>query len=131
MEATRLADSFQQPDLGWFFFRSTGRVNRTAFLLGGLLIAVFQSLPLYRMTLVPPDSQAYQTWASVFVLLFFVSLWSNVVLGIKRLHDMDKPGIAAISLFVPIVSILAFVVLCIFPGTSGPNSYGSRTNAPR
>ncbi|TGQ03192.1 DUF805 domain-containing protein, partial [Mesorhizobium sp. M00.F.Ca.ET.217.01.1.1] len=33
-------------------------------------------------------------------------------------------------LFVPVVSIVAFLVLCLFPGQPGPNRYGRRTNEP-
>jgi uncharacterized membrane protein YhaH (DUF805 family) len=67
---------------------------------------------------------------SIFYTAFVATLWPNVVLTIKRLHDLDKPGILAIVLFVPIVSIVAFLVLCLFPGRPGPNRYGGRTNAP-
>lgn len=122
-------NSPQRPiDYLWFFFSPKGRVNRQAFLLGGLFFAVIQAYPLYRLTLVPQTSPEGEFWAGAFGLVFVVTIWSNVVLGIKRLHDIDKPGIAAVSLFVPIVSIIAFVVLCILPGSPGPNTYGQRTN---
>jgi uncharacterized membrane protein YhaH (DUF805 family) len=65
-------------------------------------------------------------WAVV-----LVSIWSNVALGVKRLHDLDRPGIIAASLFIPVISIIAFLVLCIFPGTPGPNRYGAATNQPK
>ncbi len=117
-------------DWVWFFFRIKGRVSRQTFFLGGLLLAVFQAFPLYRFSLVPQDSSQAQAWASVFFLVGIATLWSNVALGVKRLHDIDKPGLAAISLFVPIVQLIAFLVLCFFPGTRGPNTYGERTNAP-
>ncbi|TGS22214.1 DUF805 domain-containing protein, partial [Mesorhizobium sp. M2D.F.Ca.ET.185.01.1.1] len=83
-----------------------------------------------RFTLVPEGSAESNMWSFVFFLTFLASLWSNIALAVKRLHDLDKPGIAALILFVPVVSIVAFLVLCLFPGQAGPNRYGRRTNEP-
>ncbi|MDG4884777.1 DUF805 domain-containing protein [Mesorhizobium sp. WSM4884] len=120
----------EQSDFIWLFFKTSGRVSRAAYFLGGLLVALIQAFPLYRFTLVPEGSAESNLWSFVFFLAFLGSLWSNIVLAVKRLHDLDKPGIAALVLFVPVVSIVAFLVLCLFPGQPGSNRYGSRTNAP-
>ncbi len=114
----------------WLFFRFPGRVNRAAFFLGVLLLAVFQLFLVYRLMLVEPNSAAGQFWAAAFWLSVPVAVWSNVALGVKRLHDMGKPGIWAVTLFIPVVSIAAFLIICVFPGDPGPNQYGQRTNAP-
>lgn len=115
----------------WLFFRFSGRVSRAAYFLAGLLLAIVQAFLLYRFTLVPEDSAEGQMWAVAFWVAVLAALWSNVALGVKRLHDFGKPGIVAAALFIPIVSIAAFVALCVFPGDPGPNRYGARTNAPR
>lgn len=119
-----------QNPIVWLFFGISGRVSRLAYLLAGLFLAVIQAFLLYRFTLVPEDSTAGQFWAFLFWVAVVLSIWSNVALGIKRLHDMDKPGLFAVALFIPVVSILAFVILCLFPGTDGPNQYGQDTNRP-
>jgi uncharacterized membrane protein YhaH (DUF805 family) len=119
-----------QAPILWLFFGFSGRVSRLAYFLAGLFLAVIQAFLLYRLTLVPEESAAGQFWASLFWIAVVISIWSNVALGIKRLHDMDKPGIFAVALFIPIVSILAFLLLCLFPGTDGPNQYGEQANAP-
>ena len=124
---TRLAD---RPQLSWLFFRFSGRVGRAAYFLGGLLVAIMQAFPLYRFTLVPQGTAESETWATLFLVAFLASLWSNVALAVKRLHDFGKPGMLALVLFVPIVSIAAFLLLCLFPGDKGPNRYGARTDAP-
>lgn len=116
--------------LTWLFFGFKGRVSRAAYFLAGLLLAIVQAFLLYRFTLVPQDSTAGQTWAVLFWAAVFVSIWSNIALGVKRLHDMSRPGIIAIALFIPILSIVAFIGLCLFPGDKGANRYGSRTNSP-
>ena len=112
------------------FFGLSGRVSRAAYFLAGLLLAVGQAFPLYRFMLAPEESAGAQMWAVVFGVVFFASLWCNVALAVKRLHDFGKPGILAVSLFVPVISIAAFLFLCFFPGDSGENKYGDRTNAP-
>jgi uncharacterized membrane protein YhaH (DUF805 family) len=127
MDRTRLPD---RSDLTWLFFKTSGRVSRAAYFLGGLLVAIIQAFPLYRFTLVPEGSAESSMWSFVFFIAFIASLWSNIALAVKRLHDLNKPGIAALILFVPVVSIVAFLVLCLFPGQPGPNRYGRHTNEP-
>lgn len=114
----------------WLFFRFSGRVGRAAYFLGGLLLAIIQVFLLYRFTLVAEDSTAGQMWALLFWLSVLVALWSNVALGVKRLHDIDRPGLLAAALFIPVVSIIAFFALCVIAGTPGPNRYGSGVNVP-
>jgi len=120
----------ESSNLTWLFFKISGRVSRAAYFLGGLLVAIIQAFPLYRFTLVPEGSAESNMWSFIFFIAFIASLWSNIALAVKRLHDLDKPGIAALILFVPVVSIVAFLVLCLFPGQPGPNRYGRRTNEP-
>ena len=121
------------PDISqliWLFFSFSGRVSRAAYFLAGLLLAVVQAFLLYRFTLVPEDSAAGQMWAVAFWIAVLVSVWSNIALGVKRLHDIDRPGIIAASLFIPIISIVAFIALCLMPGNPGPNRYGRHPNTP-
>lgn len=116
----------------WLFFSVSGRVSRAAYFLAGLLLAIIPAFFLYRFMLVAEGASEGQgqIWALAFWAAFLVSIWSNVALGVKRLHDFGQPGIFAVSLFIPVVSIVAFIVLCFFPGEPGPNKYGPRTNAP-
>lgn len=115
----------------WLFFGFSGRVSRAAFLLAGLLLAVLQTFVLYRFTLTPEGSSASGMWALSFWALFFVSVYSSLALGAKRFHDFGKPGIFSVLLLIPMVSLVAFVALCLYPGDRGANEYGSTTNAPK
>ncbi|WP_269930929.1 DUF805 domain-containing protein [Aminobacter sp. HY435] len=117
-------------DFLWLFFRLSGRVNRAAYILGFLFMLMVVSFPLYQFMRVPPESGAAQVWSMLFGLTFLVFLWAHIAFSVKRLHDFDKPGLFAVALFIPIVSIIAFVALCFYPGTPGPNQFGARTNAP-
>ncbi len=102
-----------------------------AYFLAGLLVAILQAFPLYRFTLVAEGTPESALWSALFLAAFLASLWSNIALAVKRLHDFGKPGLAAGLLFVPIISFVALFVLCLFPGDPGPNRYGERTNAPQ
>lgn len=114
----------------WLFFRFTGRVSRAAYALGFLLMMVVMAFPLYQFMRVSPESAMAQLWSALFWLTFLVFLWAHVAFSVKRLHDFDKPGLFAIALFIPVISIFAFVALCLHPGTPGPNRFGQRTNSP-
>ena len=120
----------EKDKLIWLFFRFSGRVNRAAYFLAGLLLAVIQAFMLYRFAIAEDGSMALQTWAMAFWIGMLVSVWANIALSVKRLHDFDKPGVIAVVLFIPAVSILAFIALCLIPGTPGPNQYGDDQNAP-
>jgi uncharacterized membrane protein YhaH (DUF805 family) len=101
-----------------------------AYFLAGLLVAIVQAFPLYRFTLVAEGTTESEIWSILFMIAFLASLWSNIALAVKRLHDFGKTGLAAGMLFVPVVSFVALFVLCLFPGEPGPNRYAQRTNAP-
>lgn len=116
-------------ELIWLFFRFTGRLSRAAFVLAFLFMLVVVSFPLYQFMRVPAESTAAQAWSAVFGMTFIVFLWSHIAAAVKRLHDMGKPGIMAVALFIPVVSIVAFVALCLFPGNPGRNQYGKYTNS--
>lgn len=120
----------ERADYFWLFFRFRGRIGRQAFLLASLLLSCAVGFPYYRYALAAPESANAQGWAGLFGVIFIAGLWSTVALGVKRLHDLNKPGPAAISLVMPVVSIIAFVALCVLPGTAGPNEYGEHPDEP-
>jgi uncharacterized membrane protein YhaH (DUF805 family) len=120
----------EKDKLLWLFFRFSGRVSRAAYFLAGLLLAIVQAFLLYRFTLVPEGTSESQGWAAAFWLVMLVSLWANVALSVKRLHDIGRPGIIAAALFIPVISIIAFIAFCLVPGNPGPNRYGNKPNAP-
>lgn len=113
--------------LVWLFFKFDGRINRSAYFLAGLLMAVVQAFLLYRFALLPEESSATSFWATAFWAAVFISLWCGFVLGVKRVHDFDKHG--ALAVFCLIFPFPSFVVLSLWPGDKGPNTYGPRTNA--
>ena len=48
----------------WLFFSLKGRISPAVYFLAGLLVFIMQAFPLYRFTLVPPESAPRaQGWA--------------------------------------------------------------------
>lgn len=115
--------------LVWLFLRLKGRISRAAYLLAGLLANLIPLFLLYRFTLVEGTQEA-NGWAIAFTLIGALSIWSIFALSVKRVHDLGRPGAYALALFVPVVSYIAFIVLCVVPGEPGPNRYGEATNRP-
>lgn len=113
----------------WLFFRFNGRISRAAYFLAGLLMMIAQAFMLYRFTLVPEESGEGVAWAFGFWVIVFLSIWCGFPLAVKRVHDFGKPWMLALLHFVPAVTLVAFVVFCLWPGDQEANVYGPRTNA--
>lgn len=114
--------------LSWLFFSFSGRVDRRAYALAGLLLYLVRLFPVYKI-IGAPDEATATWWGTVFVFMAVLSLVAGIPLTAKRLQDMGKPGLFA--LFYIIADILMYLPLCFIPGDPGSNRYGQRTNAPR
>lgn len=114
----------------WLFFRFDGRISRAPYLLAFLLLSVLQGFPFYRFMLVPPESAEAGVWSIIFLFFVIVSLVGMFALTAKRLHDLGRNGLESLIIVIPVLSIIAFVYLCLAPGNVGLNRYGRETNAP-
>lgn len=115
----------------WVIFGFSGRISRAAYFLANVLISLFPLFALYRLTLLPDGAEVPSGWTFLFLAFAVVGLWSQLALGVKRLHDFGRPGVIAVTLFIPFLSIFIFLLLCFYPGNPGPNQYGKQTNSPR
>ena len=116
------------PQFLWLFFGLSGRVDRKIYALACALSYIARALPFYQVLRYPPDAAQSEFWSFVFIVAMIVSLWANVALTVKRLHDADKPGtLAVITILLDLFAVIWFTAM---RGTSGPNRYGQRTNSP-
>jgi len=136
------------PNLDWsdtfvaFLFSANGRVSRQSYWLSGLAFSAVNLVVLY-LTLRPwiailtghadiilADGIWYNLVQSLTLLaVSTLLLWGNVVVTIKRWHDLGKSGWWTLIIFVPLVGAIWHLVECgFFPGTTGANPYGP---APR
>lgn len=49
---------------------------------------------------------------------------SQVCVAIRRLHDLERPGVHWLLLLIPFYNIYLGFVLLLQKGTEGPNRYG-------
>jgi len=115
-------------ELVWLFLGFKGRISRQPYFLAGLLLLVIQFFLLFRFMAVPEGTPESGFWAFAFMVAAVLSVFSNIALTVKRLQDMDRPGLLALVYF--LAGFVMWVFLCFVPGTPGPNKYGSETNRP-
>jgi len=121
----------RRPGVGWLFFSPSGRAGRQVFILSWLFWMMINAYTVTKLTLHQDDEEMLPLWSALFFAGFLLSVVSSVMLSIKRLHDMGLPGILAVIIFVPAVSLIMLFVLCIWPSARGANEYGPATDRPK
>ncbi len=58
-------------------------------------------------------------------IIYLAILVIMIMLGIQRLHDLDKTGWLILLNLIPIINIFFALYLLFAPGTPGPNRYGN------
>ena len=101
------------------------------YFLANIFAGLFPLFAIYRLSLLPEGAGAESGWLLFFWIFAILGLWAQLALGVKRFHDFGKPGILAVTLFIPLFAFIVLVVLCLYPGDSGPNSYGEHTDEPK
>mgnify|MGYP001819144651 CR=1 FL=1 len=124
-------DEDAAPSMRWFLFGLSGRISRMPFVLATLFQVAVLGISLSRLMLLTEGRSEVATWGPVLFVSMLASVWITVATAIKRLHDINIPGAVVLCLFVPAVSVIAYLVLCFWPGTPGPNSYGDDYNRPK
>jgi uncharacterized membrane protein YhaH (DUF805 family) len=126
--------------MGWLFFGFTGRIDRSVYALAGLLVFVVQMFIVYRYlqpvlgqladgSFDPGATLALSPMTNVQSAVFLLGQLAHIALAAKRIHDFGRSGFFAL-LFM-FAGLIAYLLLCLLPGTPGPNKYGSRPNAPK
>ncbi len=121
-------------------FSATGRINRAKFwgasTLFGICLVLACGIIGYGVLLVAPlqvgaDGQFSMSGPALipivvlYLLYFVLSLWVGICLGIKRYHDLDKPGAWLLIVFIPIVGGLIYLIQAgCLRGTVGANRFG-------
>ncbi len=112
------------------FFSVRGRCRRATYFwsqLGILVVVYGVPFSLGFAKLLPTGWPATAIWWAVLLVGNLLSALQIV----KRLHDLDRPGIHYGLLLVPIYDLYLVLVLFLRKGTSGPNRYGPDPLAAR
>ncbi len=109
-----------------FLFSAKGRISRSTFWLRFVLpyvLIVVVLVVLDMMLHTFSEEFGLGLLSGVFIL---ASLYSSIVVSIKRLHDRNKSGWWYLLTLVPIVGGLWFLIEGgMLKGTTGDNKYGS------
>ena len=116
-------------DIRSMFFRWDNRLNRKRFILRNLALAAIY-VPLFFVTaflatgLLTKNENIIPAANFLLVFLYVLLTCSAVMLMMRRLHDLDRPGWFCIGMLIPLVNMALLVYLFFFKGTQGPNQYG-------
>lgn len=106
-------------DIQKLFFSFDGRLNRQPYIFCNLALWIISSIFGFIMS--SSDSTL------IAILGFIVGLAiiaGSISLTVKRLHDLNKGGLFALILLVPIVNFFFELYLLFVKGTDGQNEYG-------
>lgn len=108
-------------------YKTEGRLNRLRYLKYMVLLAIVAGIA----TFVTSSMATFLTGDPTgFLVNAITGIWAivagvgNVMLMIRRVHDLDKSGYFVILAFVPVIGIIFSVCLFCIKGTDGWNRYG-------
>ncbi|MEM1375987.1 MAG: DUF805 domain-containing protein [Pseudomonadota bacterium] len=124
-------DPLPQPTVKWLFTSFRGRIGRKSFALGALLLVLIQ-FGLFAWVLSLGDetgSVHLEDGAAALVGLvmlgfWVVAAWGLLAMAVKRLHDLDLPGILAVLLLIPAIAFFTFLALAFIPGSQNTTKHG-------
>jgi uncharacterized membrane protein YhaH (DUF805 family) len=107
----------------WLFFGFRGRISRQAYWLTFFFIVAILGFAL-QPTIDPETGALSLRGGALAVAAMLVAIIANIAIGVKRLHDFNAPGLFAVTLFVPGLSVIATLIIGLVPGNLGPNRFG-------
>ena len=108
----------------WLFFGFRGRISRQAYWLAFFFIVVVLGIGGVRITVDPETGSLALRGGGLAVVALLVAVIAHLAIGVKRLHDFNAPGLFAVTLFIPFLSVIATLFIGLLPGSSGPNRFG-------
>jgi len=109
-------------------FTTDGRINRLRYLKYMIVLALISGVSTFVLSSMAtfftgdPNSLPITMITGAWALIAGAG---NIMLIIRRLHDMDKSGWFALLTFVPIVNVIFSIAMFFVPGTVGYNRYGA------
>lgn len=100
-------------------FSARGRLNRARYFVYMIVINILVGI-INGITMTTKSAGVLTIGAIIILALSIV----DILIVIKRLHDLDRPGIHVLLLLVPLYNIYLALVLLFKKGSEGPNRYG-------
>ncbi len=116
----------------WVFTGVNGRIGREVYWLAWIVVHAVSVAILSATVVVSVDPQTsavqIDPTTGMMPLIAVISVPFQIVIGVKRLHDLNASGFFAIAIFFPMLNILVTILLGIMPGKPGPNRFGDRAD---
>ena len=104
-----------------------GRHNRAKYFWRTLVIGVSADMAAFLAGFLLTGIMREHAEPAVLIVTYILLAAGGVLMafeGVKRLHDLDRPGAHYWLLLIPFYSMYLGLVLLLKRGTSGPNQYG-------
>ncbi len=109
-------------------YQTEGRLNRLRYLKYMVILAIVAGVS----TFVTSSMATFLTGDPNGTLVMLVTTaWAiaagvgNVMLMIRRIHDLGKSGYFALIAFIPVIGVIFSICLFCIPGQVGWNEYGA------
>jgi len=113
----------RRSSIGWLLFGLKGRASRQTYWLSYLLLVSLNAVIIGQV--IGGDEASFSRAAEVLgPFVVAATIYSNLAVTVKRLHDIGYSGFLAVAIFVPLVNVFFTIWIGILPGAAGPNAYG-------
>jgi uncharacterized membrane protein YhaH (DUF805 family) len=113
----------------WLLFSLRGRASRQTYWLSYILLICLNAVVVGQ--LIGGEEATFGSVAEVIApFVIIATIYSNLAVTVKRLHDIGYSGFLSVAIFVPVVNFFFTVWVGIVPGTVGPNAYGDAPDSP-
>jgi uncharacterized membrane protein YhaH (DUF805 family) len=109
--------------LSWLLLSLTGRISRGIYWLSYFFLLCVTAV-LVGQLVGREEATFFGIAQTVGPFVILGTVYSNIAISVKRLHDIGYSGLLALALFVPLVNFAFTIWVGIMPGAVGPNRYG-------
>jgi len=101
-------------------FSLKGRINRKTYWIYSFIISILYVFLLVSVTALSKSIDNNIFIAILIGIIFLILIWTIFAVTVKRLHDINCPGLCFVFTMIPIVAIF----IGFIPGTSCKNKFG-------
>lgn len=111
------------------FFSLSQRLGRLRYFSYSMAMFVLLLLVVLLLLMIASVSQSIGLMAFTGFIYVVGAVFVGAICGVRRLHDLDKPGWLMLLMLIPVINFFLGLYLLFAPGTQGENSYGPRLHA--
>lgn len=108
-------------DFKFKFMNYNGRLNRLPYFVRNIIVGIVGSI-LGGIFSVLGDK--FVLFYIVALAIYIFMLVCSISLGVRRCHDLNRPGWWMVGIFIPLVNFVLSLYLLFARGTVGANEYG-------